>query len=241
VFHEAIAAAVKVSSINWPVIIGAGIIDSINPCAFGVLIFLLAYLNKVFPKHPGKMVMHGVVYTLGVFVTYLAAGLILLPIIQSVSRAWSVLVYEIIGVLIILAGLIEIKDFFWYGKGFSLAIFPSEAERIKIQVQRVGKKLVTAFTLGIFVALVELPCTGAVYLAVLALMSLSGFTTDNLLFLVAYNIIFVLPLLIIIALMYYGTTAEDFHAWKEKHKGLMRLLAGLLLIALGAWMILFVI
>lgn len=237
---EGLAASLKVTGISLPVIVGAAVIDSINPCAFGVLIFLLAYLNKVFPKHPGKMALHGVVYTLGVFITYLVAGMILLPVISGLGQA-SVTAYIVIGILVILAGLVEIKDFFWYGKGFSLAIFPEEAERIKMQVQHVGKKLSTAFFLGIFVAIVELPCTGAVYLAVLALMSVSGLTIDNFTFLLLYNFIFVLPLLVIIALMYFGTTADEFHAWKERNKGLMRLLAGIVLILMGAWMILSVI
>ncbi len=224
--------------INLPMLIGAAIIDSINPCAFGVLIFLLAYLTKVFKK-PWHMALHGFVYTLGVFVTYLIAGLVLLPILSSFGK-FSVISYVVISIIILIAGLIEIKDFFWYGKGFSLTIFPSASQRIKLYVKRISCKFSTAFSLGIFVALVELPCTGAVYLAVLTLMSLAGVTTQHISFLVLYNFIFVLPLFVIIFLMYKGVSAKKFEHWRQKHKALMRLITGLLLISMGLWMLFYV-
>ena len=223
------------ADINLPILIGAAVIDSINPCAFGVLIFLLAFLLET-SKDKTKMLIRGLVYIFAVFVTYLVAGLILLPIIQKLGKV-SVVSYIVIAIIVIIAGLIEIKDFFWYGKGFSLSIFPSESERIKLYVKKVAGNVSTAAFLGVFVALVELPCTGAVYIAVLALMSLSGLSISNITLLVIYNLIFVLPLVIILLFVYRGVSIEKFEEWRNKHKGLMRLMIGLLLIALGVWML----
>jgi len=149
---------------------------------------------------------------------------------------FSVWSYRVIGVVVILAGLLEIKDYFWYGKGFSLSIAPSNAERIKMYTKRVGANKSTAFFLGVFVALVELPCTGAVYLAILALMSAVGLTMSNLNFLLLYNVIFVLPLVAILVAVAYGTDIKRFKSWREEHKGGMRLLIGLLLVLMGLWM-----
>lgn len=227
------------TEISLPLLIGAAFIDSINPCAFGVLIFLLAYLSET-AKTRGHMLFNGLAYIFAVFVTYLTAGLVLLPIIQTL-RNFSVWGYIILAVIIILAGLLEIKDFFWYGKGFSLSIMPSESERIKTYIHHVSEKPATALTLGFFVALVELPCTGAVYLAVLALMSVTGITAANIWFLVLYNIIFVLPLAVILLFVYKGTATHRFEKWRQKYKGWMRLFTGLMLLLLGAWMILSVI
>ena len=223
------------AEINLPIIIGASIVDSINPCAFGVLIFLLTYLSATARKKI-HILTNGLVYIAAVFITYLAAGLILLPIIQTLG-AFSVISYIVIAAITILAGLLEIKDFFWYGKGISLSIFPSESERIKKYVKHVGDKPITAFLLGVFVAIVELPCTGAAYLAVLALMSLSGVTLSNVTLLLIYNFIFVLPLLLILFFVYKQSSTEKFEAWRQKHKGLMRLSIGIMLIAIGIWMI----
>lgn len=225
------------SSLTLPILVGAAVIDSINPCAFGVLIFLLAYLTKKFGRGK-KVLIHGLVYISAVFLTYLAAGLLLLPIIRNLGNfsTWS---YLIIAVLIILAGLLEIKDFFWYGRGPSLAIFPAAAKRIEFYIKRVSEKLTTSFLLGVFVALVELPCTGAVYLGVLALVSLAGLTINNFLLLIIYNLLFILPLVIILLIVYKGGETGRLEKWRQKHRQAMRLFTGLLLVALGLWMIWF--
>ncbi len=225
--------------ISLPIVVGAAVIDSVNPCAFGVLIFMLAYLAQSV-KTKAMMLTHGLLYILAVFITYLLAGLFLLPIINQLGKA-SVIAYLVIATIIIIAGLIEIKDFFWYGKWFSLRIFPSEAERIKMYVKKIGDKPSTAFFLGIFVALVELPCTGAVYIAILSLMSLAGVTASNVLLLILYNIIFVLPLAAILIAVIQGISTHKFEQWRQKYKGLMRLIIGLTLVGLGIWMISFVI
>lgn len=227
--------AIDFNAINLPVVIGAALVDSINPCAFGVLLFLLAYLLKTVKKK-STMVLNGMIYIFGVFITYLAAGLILLPIVRALGQ-FSVWSYRVIGLIVIIAGLLEIKDYFWYGKGFNLAITPNNAQRIKMYTNKVGTKKSTAFLLGVFVALVELPCTGAVYLAILALMSAAGVTLSNVEFLLIYNVIFVLPLLAILLSVAYGADLKSFKSWREEHKGLMRLLIGLLLLFMGAWMI----
>lgn len=222
------------AEINLPIVIGAALIDGINPCAFGVLIFLLAYLAKTASRT--KMLINGLIYIFFVFITYLVCGLILLPIIRSLSE-FSVVSYYVLAGVVALAGLIEIKDYFWYGKGFSLSIFPSEAARIKKYVTNVTDSPFTAAFLGTFVALVELPCTGAVYLAVLALMSMAGVTMNNVVLLVIYNLIFVLPLVVILVLVYKGMHWKNFERWREQHKGLMRLAAGALLLVLAFWMV----
>lgn len=223
--------------VNLTILLGAALVDSINPCAFGVLIFLLAYLLKKSRK-PIQLLTHGFSFVLGVFITYLLAGIILLPLIGALGNV-STIFYVVLGTLIFIAGLLELKDFFWYGKGFSLQLFPGASERIKVYVTRIADGIVPAFILGVFVALVELPCTGAVYLAVLSLMSLSGVTVSNIGLLVLYNFIFVLPLLVIIFMMYRGLSAEAFESWRKKNRKFMRLSIGLVLMALGLWMIFF--
>lgn len=221
--------------LNLPIVVGAAVIDSINPCAFGVLIFLLAYLAETVKKKV-MMLVNGLIYILGVFVTYLVAGLVLLPVIRKLG-AFSTVSYYVIAGVIFLAGLIELKDVFWYGKGFSLAIFPSEAKRIETYVKRVSDKPLTAFLLGVFVALVELPCTGAVYLAVLSLMSFGGVAVSEIVFLILYNLIFVLPLGVILWFVYRGFSTEKFEAWRQRNKRWMRLAIGLMLIGLAVFMV----
>ena len=218
-----------------PILIGAAVIDSINPCAFGVLIFLLAYLVKT-SKSKNKLLIHGLVYIFAVFLTYLLAGILLLPIISGLGRI-SLSLYAIIGSLVILAGLLELKDFFWYGKGPSLTLLPGASKRIKMYTNRISGNIASAFLLGVFVALVELPCTGAVYLAILSVMSLSGVDATTVGWLIVYNIIFVLPLIVILFAFYKGLSAEKIEEWRKKNRAWMRLAIGLVLLLLGSWMI----
>ena len=226
------------ADLNLFFVIGAALVDSVNPCAFGVLIFLLAFLSEK-AKNARRMLVQGMLYIFAVFTTYLVAGLILLPFIRKLG-SFSVISYYVLAGIIAIAGLLEIKDFFWYGRGWSLAILPGEAERIKKYVAKVSDNPATALFLGFFVALVELPCTGFAYLAVLGLIGISGLTLNNFMLLILYNLIFVLPLIIILWAVYKGMSTEAFEEWRQKHKRWMRLAIGLVLLALATAMVLYV-
>src|SRR3989338_147796 len=174
--------------LSIPIIVGAAVVDSINPCAFGVLIFILAYMFKV-AHQKAKVIADGIGYVIGVYLTYLFLGVLIYMAIGSVLeplRASGILsyAYQAIGALMILAGLLELKDFLHISKGPSLSIFPAFAEKVKQWTSVVGDKAAKDFKVGMFmavclgflVALVELPCTGAPYLAVITLLTQSGFS-----------------------------------------------------------------
>ena len=55
--------------------------------------------------------------------------------------------------------------------------------------------------------------------------------------LLLYNLIFILPLFVIIGLVYFGKSSKVLEEWRLKHRGTMRLAVGLFLIALGIYMI----
>ena len=222
------------------IIIGAALADSINPCVFGVLIFLLAFLTRAF-KSRNKMLIGGLLYSLVVYATYLALGFEILKVTVSVGFAETF--YWLAAIIAIIAGLLEMKDFWWYGKGFTLQIVPGGAQRIKMytsKIERLSSKhpslgLFAVGLLGIFVVLIELPCTGAPYFAVLALIAQGSYAVA-IPFLLLYNFIFILPLLIVIAIAYFGKVS-GLETWRKKNRKLMRLGIGLFLVILGAYMI----
>ena len=213
-------------------VLGAAIIDSINPCAIGVFILLMS-LTVTQKK---KMFRVGLLYIFAIFVTYLLAGLGLIAFLQRIPIAIAEYISIVVGTIIVLAGIIEIKDFFWYGRGLSLAI---PTERVK-QIHDYTKNLSTPgiLLLGAFVAAVELPCTGGPYLAVTLLLS-QNFNLTAFLLLVIYNIIFVLPLLIILSMVYFGTSVYEIKSWKHRNRAYMRLIMGLLLVFLG-WLLMLI-
>lgn len=217
------------------VILVSAAIDSINPCAIGVLILMVSVVLQGKGSMP-RLLFLGGLYIFSIFLTYLLAGLGLVYFLNKVPLYVSEYLALGVGAFVILAGLLEIKDFYWYGKGFSLQIPPYFAEKIHKFSKNVT--IPGVILLGCFIAAVELPCTGAPYLAIITLLSMN-FNFYAFLLLVLYNVIFVLPLVIILLLVALGTKVENIKAWKEGNKGYMRLAIGLMLIGLG-WLLILI-
>jgi len=216
-------------------IVTAGVIDSINPCAIGVLILMVSVIlaNQ---KSVKKLLLLGGLYIFGVFLAYLLAGLGLIYFFANLPLAVTEYISISVGILIILAGLLEIKDYFWYGKWFSLSIPSSLAKKIDNYAQNVT--VFGVIFLGFFVSAVELPCTGAPYLAIITLLS-QYFDFTAFLLLVLYNIIFVAPLIIILVLVAFGKRLHEVKKWKQENRTYMRLFIGLLLIFMG-WLLMLI-
>lgn len=211
------------------------LIDSINPCAIGVLILLVSTL-VVLGKSREKMLFFGFVYISAVFIVYFLAGLGLTFFFHSIPLIVSEYLSIAVGLVIVAAGLVEIKDYFWYGKGFSLAISPKHAKRIHQLSQKIT--LPSLIFLGAFVAAVELPCTGGPYLAITLILS-QNFNLFALFLLALYNVIFVLPLVVIIFLVYCGMKVHRIKLWKHTYRHYMRLATGIILILLG-WLLILI-
>src|SRR3990167_5261939 len=99
------------SLVSLPLVTVAGLADGVNPCAIGMLLLLLGYLI-VFARKPQDVVKIGGVYIATVFLTYLMIGLVFY---QTVSwfHASSMfgLISKVIGAMLLVGGLIQIKDF----------------------------------------------------------------------------------------------------------------------------------
>lgn len=215
-----------------PALVAAAAIDSINPCAFAVLIFLLVYLSALGARH--RILKVGITYIIAIFVVYFLSGLGLFTIIQTTHL--TRIVYFCAAVIAIAAGLVNVKDFFWYGKGFTLAIPESKKPLLQKYIQQAT--VPAAVVLGILVSMVELPCTGGVYLAILGLLSSKMTMLQGIPYLFLYNVIFVLPLLIILFAIYRGLPPEAAEKWRLEKRRWMKLTIGLMMIALGVIMLL---
>lgn len=246
IIHQMIAAAgdgvagIASGNLTFGIIVSAALADSINPCVIGVLVFLMLFLSKAF-KSRTRMLVAGIFYTVVVYATYLALGFGILRV--AVSVGFSEVFYWIAAIIAILAGLLEMKDFFAYGKGFTLQMLPGGGDRLRRYTARIEQiyathpnwSMVFIGLLGIFVVMVELPCTGAPYFAVLALLAHGDYATA-VPYLLIYNLIFVIPLFVVVALGFFGR-GQAMDEWRLRHRGAMRLIIGLFLIALGGYMI----
>lgn len=225
-------------SLSIPIITGLALLDSINPCVIGVLILLMTVLLKTGRKD--AILKNGIAYTIGVYLTYLIGGLTLLSLFNLIREVIfiSQILYFVVGIFVIIAGFFEIKDFFWYGRWFSLGIPLKFIKVVEKKASKAHTSLWASFGFGVILTLIELPCTGAPYLAVLTLMSQSSIAyikaTPLLLY---YNVIFVLPLIAIIYLAYAGVSLKKLEGWRRENRGLMRLFIGLILLAVGIWIL----
>lgn len=216
-------------------IVVTAVIDSINPCAIGVLILLLSSLI-VLRKSRQKVLLFSTVYISAVYITYFSAGLGLTYFLSSIPLVLAQYISLAVAGIVVLGGLIEIKDFFWYGQGISLAISPKHAKKIHEMTKKVT--LPALIVLGVFVAAVELPCTGGPYLAITLILA-QNFDMTAVLLLAIYNLIFVMPLIVIMLLVYSGMKLHKVKMWKHANKHFMRLAIGFVLIVLG-WILLLI-
>ena len=214
-----------------PVVVASALVDSINPCAFSVLIFLLISIVAI--ENRRRILMVGGVYIAAVFMFYLfsGAGLFSIVHLSGFSAALSLLGATVAIVL----GLVNVIDVIKNRNDFILGIPASKKEMIERYISRAS--LPAVFVLGVLVGIFELPCTGGIYLAILGLMSRSYTLMEGLPYLVLYNIVFVLPLVLILILVAYGISPERANAWRELHRRKLRLIVGLSMIAVGALII----
>lgn len=216
-------------------VITTAAIDAINPCAIGVMILMVSAVLAA-KQSVRRLILLGSTYIFAVFLAYLLAGFGLLYFLSEIPLFVTEYLSITVGMLIIFAGILEIKDFFWYGKWFSLVI-PAYFSK-KLHGKASNTTFIGIFLLGLFVSAVELPCTGAPYLAIITLLS-QNFDFSAFLLLVLYNVIFVFPLIIILGLVVSGMEFQRIEFWRHENRGRMRLLIGLLLIFLG-WLLIFI-
>jgi cytochrome c biogenesis protein CcdA len=213
-------------------VIVAAAADSINPCAISVMIILLIFLTSLGNKR--RVLLVGLVYITTVYVVYFMAGLGIMAFLQSTTMTRSV--YYVAAILSMVIGLVNIKDYFSFGKKPTLAIPESRKPMIKKYIERAS--IPAAMVLGIVVSLFELPCTGGIYFAILSLLGDSMTTAQGIPYLALYNAIYVLPLAVILAIFFMGVSADRANSWRLENRRMLRLVVGVVMLLLGAMMLL---
>jgi cytochrome c biogenesis protein CcdA len=91
------------------------------------------------------------------------------------------------------------------------------------------------------VALFEFPCTGGIYVAILGMLAVKASQLEGIIYLLLYNIAFVIPLIAILVLASNRQVVEKLRDWQKVENLKMKLLMGLFMIALGAIILIFLI
>jgi len=211
------------------VIVG-GLIDGINPCAFTVLIlFVTAMLTTLqastasdISAARARIVGMGSIYIAAVFLTYLGLGVGLLATSALFSRFHAPA--RVGALLAIGMGLWMLKDFFLPDVGPRLSA-PKIVAQWTVEAGR--KATIPALIVGGFlIGLCTVPCSGAVYLAVLSLLSMQSSALVGFAYLVLYNLMFILPLVALLIAASARPTLNKLAHWNLHHKEWVRLALG---------------
>lgn len=223
--------------VTFPLVTIAGLVDGINPCAIGMLLLLLGYVI-IFAGKPEKTLKLGGVYILTIYLTYLAIGLLFYQSINLVNLSPYQRPFELgIGLVLLAAGVLNIKDFFLPNIGPSLGIPERAKSRLLKLIEKVS--LPATVILAILVTLLETPCSLPIYLGTATILNYSNLPFLAILaYFLYYNFLFVLPLLVVLLLVWKGKQVMSLKEWQHKAVRWMKLSLGILLVIMAAWLLL---
>lgn len=214
------------------VMIPAALADSINPCAFAVILLLLSSI-LIETKDKKKAILAGLLFALAVFLSYLAMWLGLFSALATATN--TVIIKWIVWILGIIVWLANMKDFFWYWEWFRMEV-PLARRPAMHKIIKRATSPIWAFIVWFLVSLFLLPCTSGPYITILGYLASesSSVSTRWLIYLIVYNLIFILPMVWITLLVWlWVKSAEELAAFRHKNIKLIHLIVWLLM--LGLW------
>ena len=227
-------------------IVSAGFIDGLNPCAFATLIFFVSYLTLVGRKRR-EVLWVGIGFAGAVFVTYFLIGFGLFRFIQHLSflPLFSKVVYFVTILFALALGTLSLYDTVQLKKGRSSEMKLQLPEFLKKRIHRTireksksNRYFGAAVVAGFIISLLEFTCTGQVYLpTILFVMSIPSLKAGAFSYLILYNIFFILPLLMIFGVVYWGVTSEQLAFFLKRRAIAIKLITALLFFALAGILI----
>lgn len=221
-------------SVMIPLVASTGFLDGIHPCAIAILIFFVAFLLTL--QRTFKNIFSlGLVYIFIIFLTYLGVGVGLFSGIVLFGQhhffaklgSW----------LLIFLGVINIKDYFFPKLPLHLSMPKFSSPKIKNLLEKTTFPTVAAA--AFLVGLCSVPCAGGIYAAVIALLASKTTYLTGFLYLILYNIMFVMPLFILLLLAANPITLAKIAEFRHQNERLEKLFMGTLMVALGAGILIF--
>lgn len=237
----------KFRSYSFFNILIAGLVDGINPCAIATLVFLVSFLAT--KKHSKKQILViGTCFTISVFLTYLFMGIGAFRIVTALDQysSLSKIIKYSAAAFAAIVGILSLIDALRFRKSRKVQDIKLQLPKpLKLGIHKVitgnlsGGQLATgAFVTGFLVTLLEAVCTGQVYLPTIVLMTKQqGLRFIGWIYLIFYNVLFVIPLIIVMMLAYYGMRWEQLAKTTQKHMVLLKSMLGFVLIGLAVFLL----
>ncbi|GAB6277183.1 MAG: membrane protein [Rectinema sp.] len=219
----------------------AGLLDGINPCAFSTMLFFLSFI-ALKRRDRRSLAWVGISFILAVFVTYFLIGLGFLGALRKYlsENRFSLYVDIFVSALAAIFAVLNVRDAVVATQGRaseSLLQMPFFLKRMSHRFIRYFNQLplyiLGAALSGFLVSVIELACTGQIYLPTIAYMNQSARSSRSIILLLIYNVAFIIPLTLVFVLYFFGLRHERIRQWYGTHLVLVRVLSALFFIALG--------
>lgn len=242
--HPRSALQKLIDNFTWPGVLAAGLIDSLNPCAIATLVFFMSLLAARGARAP-RLLAAGLAFAAGSWLAYFALGLGLLHAWRALDafRQLRAAINTAMAFILILLAILSLRDALRYrrsGRARDITLQLPRAVRQAIHGRLrhgLGARLLIPSMLaaGVAVTLLESLCTGQIYLPTLALVARASPSPWRALgYLAGYNLMFILPLLAVLALALAGLRFTRLLHWSRRTVILAKLLAALLFLVLAA-------
>ena len=229
---------IDVEKVGLPLFtMATGLVDGFNPCSMWVLIMMVSILAATRDRRKMLAIAGTFVVVEGfAYFAFMAAWLNLFLLI-GISRTSQVA----LGIVALVAGLINIKDFWAFGRGITLSIPAAAKPGIYAKIRRILQEenlfLAVAGTaaLAILVQIVELLCTSgfpALYTRILTLRDLDPWAYYG--YLLLYNAMYMLDDVAVLAI---GVVTLSQRRLQEKEGRRLKLLSGIVMLLLGLYLI----
>ncbi len=231
----------KFLKIKMAVIAMAGLVDGINPCAFVTLVFFISVLTNL-KKSRQDILLVGLFFSLSVFLTYLLLGFGIVKGIKSFSVESGLslkLNYAVAGFTLV-CSILSLRDYLKCRHDASTITLKLPAKfrfliNRLIHTQMKRKNIIFwSIILGVAISLLESVCTGQVYLPTIFCI-IEGdrpFLSQAVGYLFIYNLMFIVPLLVVFGLAYTGVSSKRITGWFNAHVAASKLMLSVLFMLL---------
>lgn len=219
---------IDVSSLSMMTVFLAGLLAGFNPCLLGILAFLATAVISSTGRRRDLVLMVAF-FSLGIFVMYYLFGVGMLRTlhVEAVASRFRIA----LTVLLLVLGLVHVEDARRLSAG-GRSLFKSSWSQKYIEGALSRGKFSSYFLLGALFSLVKAPCVGAIYIAILGLISEEGYSSGAV-YLLLYNLGIIFPILILGGVIALGMSPEKVDDFRKDHRVGIRLATGLALLALA--------
>ncbi|MGB9628980.1 MAG: cytochrome c biogenesis CcdA family protein, partial [Thermodesulfobacteriota bacterium] len=233
----------------------AGLVEGLNPCALATLVFFISYLTMV-GRTRREILWAGLGFTGAGFVTHLLLGFGILGFVQQFSLfpLFSRIIYWLTFFLSLFLGAFSLYDYIQVKKGHPSRMTLQVPDSLKKRIHRIIRKregeleatqegkstrfLFAAMGIGFVVTLLQSTCTSQVYLpTILFVTNIPSLRDSAIFYLILYNIVYILPLVVIFGIVYWGTTSQQLSFFLQRRTSTIKLGTALFFFGLAGMLI----